>query len=416
MGVVLLLVLIILIGGGYFYLKNKDKTVIVNLYGTSTDVNTRQVENMLLILKERFGSRMSLDIHLITDRDEEGNFVSFNELNNQEEIALFDIEENKRQIVLQKYYPENFYRYLESRNTDILTVDWQSPAFYAGLKDLEEIDKLVENEGSDLLNQEVDDFKAWRESLSAPPSTIPNLLIDGELYTGTVNMLSLGAAIAKPLLRQGRDFLPKSPYRSLFSGAVLVSSPFAHKVAGITECYNNFHCDDKPDQEGFCVDIGTNKTRCYYAEPAKVDLTVLAPDGYDRDDDVLLWSIKQNIKGAVGNINVVDAASSEGRDLLAQFNLTGAPAYIFARNLEATKYFNLLRARNNFIEIGDFYLLNVQPPAQVLNEPQEEAQGAPEEGVEALETPSEGEVQNESPESGAETEEEEEAGEGEEIE
>lgn len=360
LAVIILLIVVVLIVGAYFYWQNKDKKVTLEVYGTSADNNTRQVENILVLVKQRLGGRVAITIRLVTDRDDQGNFMSYNLINNQEELADFDVQENIRQLVIKKYYPEKYLDFLVARNANFFTDNWQAAASYVGIKDFEKINQLVEQEGSELLNQEIDDFENWRDSLAAPPNTIPNLLIAGELYTGSADLLSVSAAVAKKLLRQGRDSLPQSPYKSLFSDAILISSPFSHSVDGVTECYNDFHCDDKPDREGFCADFGSRKTRCVYFEPAKVDLFILAGKDYDKDDDVLHWSIKQNIKGVT--TTVVDLDSKEGGALKQELNPTYFPAYVFAKNLESTKYFNLLKARNNFVAVGDWYLLNVQPP------------------------------------------------------
>ncbi len=112
-------------------------------------------------------------------------------------------EENVRQLLIAKYYPKKFWKYLEIRNKDYRSSRWDKAMEQAGI-DVKKIMKKFDTEGLELLKEEAKYTKEY--GISGSPSVV---------WEGRVLMGLDGAAAL-----EGFGFLaPKMP-----SGAVAAPS------------------------------------------------------------------------------------------------------------------------------------------------------------------------------------------------
>ena len=89
-----------------------------------------------------------------------------------------EVEEDFRQILIQKYFPEKLFPYLHHRNQNIKTADWKECMAKAEI-DQKKIEKLMNDKQSrQLFNDNI--AKAKKMKIHASPT----LLINGTKYQG----------------------------------------------------------------------------------------------------------------------------------------------------------------------------------------------------------------------------------------
>ena len=86
-------------------------------------------------------------------------------------------EENVRQLLIAKYYPKQFWKYLEIRNKDYRSSRWDKAMEDAGIN-VSKIMKKFDTEGLELLKQEANYAKEYGISAS------PSLLWEGKVKMG----------------------------------------------------------------------------------------------------------------------------------------------------------------------------------------------------------------------------------------
>ena len=91
-------------------------------------------------------------------------------------------EENVRQLIIKKYYPQKFWNYLEIRNKDYKSSLWDEAAEKAGINP--KVFKKYWNEGLEMLKQEAAHSNEYNVSSS------PTVIWEGRVVT---NMGSLGS-------------------------------------------------------------------------------------------------------------------------------------------------------------------------------------------------------------------------------
>jgi len=96
-------------------------------------------------IKEKPGT-YNIEFHYLVAKDEEGNFVS--------RRGISEIEENIRQLVVKKHFPEKYYDYIVERAKEVGSSYWEDAALAVGL-DPASIKKLARSkEGESLLEAE----------------------------------------------------------------------------------------------------------------------------------------------------------------------------------------------------------------------------------------------------------------------
>ena len=86
-------------------------------------------------------------------------------------------EENVRQLLIAKYYPTKFWKYLEIRNKDYRSSRWDKAMKEAGIN-VDKIMKKFDSEGLELLKAEAQYTKEYGISAS------PSLLWEGKVQLG----------------------------------------------------------------------------------------------------------------------------------------------------------------------------------------------------------------------------------------
>ncbi len=331
------LIVILLAVGIIFQLVNYQLSKVkVVVYGTSTDSVTMAVENILADLQNKFGPRMKVDVKVVARQLEDGTILSLQTQN--AEIADFDLAENIRQAVIKKYWPDKYLDYLVVRNTDIFNTSWQYFAEFAQI-DTAKVSEKVNSEGWDLLKGQITQFEQARQALASNINSLPLVYINGKLYTGAVDHFSLAAAVAKPIVRGWRDNLPKNTKYSFFNDKISFRSWTKFQYNGISECYNDFDCNDESDKNGICQDVGTNTARCIYAVPAEVSLTVLNDkDCATCSPDYTVANLQRDFKGL--DMKEIDVVSKEGDILRNEIGIQALPVYLFDASIEPATNFS----------------------------------------------------------------------------
>ncbi len=375
--IIIVIVLIVLFGVWYF-LNQRSKRAEVEVWGTSAHAVTAQIENSLLDLKEKLGGRLTIDIHLVCAKDEEGQFQSYAQVAQRPEIGRLDIEENKRQLVIKKYWPSEFWKYISVRNQgqNIYDLAWEKYVLYAGL-DKDKVSEKVEQEGDELLSKEIEDFEkvktSFKEKYGQELAVVPVVLINGQFYEGSPDTMSLAAAIAKPILRGKRASLPVTPKIELFRGLITFSWPISYSTNGLVECYAPLDCNDKSDKNGECVEVGTSKAHCVYTEPVQVGLTVLtSKDCLSCNTDLIVNQLKRDFKGLKSQ--EIDVGTAEGKALAEGLGITSLPAYIFEPNVQqaqAFQYYSQNQVLQPIGQAGQMTLAQVQPQVLLSREKKE---------------------------------------------
>jgi len=331
-----LIIILLVVGIGFQLVNYQLSRVKVVLYGTSTDSVTIQVENILKDLQAKFGPRMAIEINIVARLTEAGDLVSLQTDN--EEIAAFDLEENTRQAVIAKYYPDKLLDYLQVKNTDVFNINWRYFAEFANI-DADKVAEKVSSEGESLLKAKTESFETIRQELPTDVNTLPLLYINDQLYQGTVDHFSLSAAIVKPVLRSWRDNLPADSKFNLFGNSLSFKSWTKFQHNGISECYNNLDCNDKSDKNGVCQDVGSDVARCVYSAPAEVALTILNDeDCATCSTDLTVSNLQNDFKGLVSS--QLDISSKEGDQLKTDIGVSALPVYLFDDSIEQAANFS----------------------------------------------------------------------------
>lgn len=369
----IIIIVLIVVFSLWYFLNQSHKKAQVEVWGTSAHATTAQIESSLLSLKERLGGKLTLNVHLVSTKDEQGEFQSYAEVQQQPEIGRLDIEENKRQLVIKKYWPDKFFKYIKirSQGQNIYDLAWEKYTLYAGL-DKDKISEKVEKEGDELLSREIEEFEkiktSFMEKYGQELTTIPVILINGEFYEGSADTMSLAAAIAKPILRGKKETLPEKPKVELFRGLITFSWPISYSQNGLVECYAPLDCNDKSDKNGDCVEMGTEKAHCVYTEPNQVDLTVLTSKNcLSCQTDLVVNQLKRDFKGLKSKKVNID--TQEGQTLAQTLNLTNLPAYIFEANVQqalAFQYYSQNQILQPVGQAGQMTIAQI-PPVMLIS-------------------------------------------------
>ena len=152
-------------------LKTQDK-VKLDLFVMSQCPFGVRAEQALASILEEFGDKIEFTLYFIASEDGNGSFLS---LHGQAEV-----DEDIRQVVIAKYYPDRFLGYLLARSADYTSANWQQYADGLGI-DAAKVSEIANSEeGKDLLRANI----RLGNELNIDAS--PTLFVDDAEYTGAI--------------------------------------------------------------------------------------------------------------------------------------------------------------------------------------------------------------------------------------
>ena len=353
----------------YFVRMPKGKAQ-VSIYGTSYDQSTADILNNFLVIKDKLGNKINLKIHLAA-REKNNDLSSFMEdlTNSQisdqlniDALKKLDLEENKRQLVIQKYWPEKYFEYLKTFFPYRLNSSWQSFAIFAGL-DIQKIEEKVKAEGDDLLKSESNRLKNLEEKISS--KSLPVIIINGKLYEGKTDLFSLSAVCIQKILRNKKESLPKPKILSLFNNSININLSRYYYVVGINECFNDLDCNDNPEKNGVCQNPGTVYTRCVYSEPEKVIAYIFNDKNCQLcDTSEIEKALSKDFKKIF--FERIDIASEAGQKLKNEISANSLPLIFFESSIEKAKNFQAYKDQNYLSEV-QLVSINQNKSYQLIN-------------------------------------------------
>lgn len=218
-----------------------------------------------------------------------------------------EVIEDIRQLLILKYFKNQFIDYVLLRNKDIEKTDPATIMKSLGI-DSDYIEKAVKSEeGESLLSENIKESK--KRNISASPT----LFVNGQLIDDRITFNRI--------------------YRNLCK-----HSPMG-ECAAIPQCGSDKDCASKENMAVACVNPETQDAKCIYGEhiPVKIavitdqSLPVLMPES-------MIQTFKNLFPSAV--LTVYDYKSEEGKDLLKKSAADFVPAIIFENKVESSVLFS----------------------------------------------------------------------------
>lgn len=334
-------------------------TVNIDIYGTSIDPVMTQVEAVIVSAHNYFGKDLQITFNYLAVKDETGSFASLQaqseDINEQQQE--FDLAENKRKLVIQKYYPEEFWQYLKFRSSSFNGINWQEDLMATGL-DLNEVMKKVDEQGDTLL---LESFNNADELLknNKEVGQLPLILVNNQIFRAKFQDIALFTDIVKHILRNDKAVLPDIDENqwSFFNGLIAINKPGAsYQYKGINECYSDLNCVDKGDFDGVCLDKGKTTAHCAYYEPAQIVLDIIIDEPHDLDNDFIVNNFTKENKGLTVNLLKSDELSAES--ILKKLDDIEFPIYVFSKQIKDSRYFKFYEQNNLIILKNNYYILN----------------------------------------------------------
>ncbi len=284
--------------------KSSDKTdgkTVLDLYVMSMCPYGVEAENWLLPFVEKFKDKIELNIYFIMSvRD--GILSS---LHGEEEI-----KENKRQIIIQKYNYDKYYKYLNCINNNPNNFD----NCLAGAEiNKKEIDSLSMLYGNKLL---VSNFqRTERLKINASPTLyINNVRYEGELDKDH-------------LLRKICDSNKNN---------------FIQECKQIPECLNDEDCV-QVGKEGKCFEPGTMDSKCIYRDAEPFNM-LLVYDSTRTDNGNLEDVIKTTIKYLPGaKLIRKNIYSKSSESILNKYGINSIPVIILDNKIDNYNNFEKIK-------------------------------------------------------------------------
>jgi thiol-disulfide isomerase/thioredoxin len=332
------LTFVLIIGLGLFIIlasSSKSSKVNLDLFIMSKCPYGITAEGVLDTVRDIFANEVSVNLFFIADENN-GNITSLH--------GPSEVEENMRQLVINKYYPNKLWRYLKIRNSAIKSNDWQASAILVGLVP-SEVKKLVDLEGKNLLLNNIKKAKELKAGGS------PTLYINNKLYDGKIEAPSIISAVCKDTKKSASFYCKTLP-----------------------DCFADEDCL-MPKKEGTCINKGDIKAKCEFKDAIKIEAVLILPrDCTDCDYyQEVLKNLEKMYRGLEVKKLFVDEKSAQ--ELIKKTGLSVAPVIIFGKNIENTKKFSQVSARLvTKTKDGEHYLLSsaMLPPKVLLNREKKE--------------------------------------------
>ena len=153
------------------FANKEEKPGVMELFVMSQCPYGVRAEDLIIKAKKdgKFPKDKTVRVRYIVDYHPERGFSSLH--------GSGEWEENVRQLLIAKYYPEKFWKYLEIRNKDYHSSRWDKAMEDAGIN-VKKIMKKFDREGLELLKEEAKYAKEYGVSAS------PSLIWEGKVQMG----------------------------------------------------------------------------------------------------------------------------------------------------------------------------------------------------------------------------------------
>lgn len=272
--------------------------VVLDMYVMSQCPYGAQAGSEAIRAVENFGDNVELNFEYIANRQGSG----FGSLHGQPEV-----DENIRQLCVEKHFPEKHFPYLLCFNDDYRTgiTQYQTCAEQVGI-DTSVIESCFNNEGSTLLSESIVKTNAVGASGS------PTIYLNGNRYTSGRSSADLARAICKELN------------------------------------WEDPSCSNIP-------------------KPVEIQVKVLTSSDCGNCDTSQIMGVTQQLfPGAT--FEFFDLANGEGEDLVDEYNVQVLPAYLFGQDIHSTNSWRTNTQIRGYFEATDTgYKLKAQATGASYN-------------------------------------------------
>lgn len=250
-----------------------------------------QAENTFYMLSQRLKNKIRLNFYYIAKEEENGNITSLH--------GSTEVDEDIRQLVIFKFYPHKFWKYIFSRNTNLQNPDYKADAYIAGI-DIQELQSLIATKGKEIFRENIK--KAAQLNIQGSPT----IYINGQKYDGNRSFPSLLLLLAK----------------TVGDKKILATLPV---------CFSDADCIDAKSI-GVCQNAATMNAKC---QDLKVSLKII-----DIQDKAYLSDESYNIlKFYLPSLKdeYVDYQSQEGTYFIHEISPQGLPVYLISSEAQKIK-------------------------------------------------------------------------------
>ena len=127
-------------------------------------------------------------------------------------------------------------------------------------------------------------------------------------------------------------------------------------LAVLPQCFSDGNCKKK-GFIGSCSNPGTLSAKCSFQEPSKINLLVItSKDCVVCNPQSTIDALKKQLPGIV--VSYLYHPDKKADKLIKDFDIAGLPVYLFGKEIEKEKHFDLLKEKME--AKGDYYMLKPQ--------------------------------------------------------
>ncbi|MBE7465241.1 MAG: hypothetical protein HS116_17320 [Planctomycetes bacterium] len=248
-----------------------------------------EVQDDLAQAAQELAGRVTIEPHFMVSKAPDGSFQALH--------GPRELDENRVQALIWKYYPERFWDWQRWRKAHA-EAPWTDGARELGLLKARIAGALALGEADELLERD------YKLSLRRHVEGTPSLIVAQRPYDGELQRL--------PLLR-------------VLCG--MLDDPKPAICAQVPACFFDAQCR-KRGFVGRCLDAGTAQARCDFSQPAlEVEARIVV-------EAQALWGnherILEILLGYLPGLKwrLIEPDSEEGRAVVAKYGLTKLPAYV----------------------------------------------------------------------------------------
>jgi len=223
-----------------------------------------------------------------------------------------EIDEDIRQVVMTKYYPDKYLDYLLLRSDNYATDNWEECATKAWM-DCQFISRIAQGEEGEMLFRQ-----NFKRSSELGINASPTLLINGKRYKGQITRYGINRVICK-------------------------EGPANEFCKSIPVCGTDTDCSAE-GKVGICVDPDTPQATCKFTDPINFTLTVIKPKECPAcSPGQLVKMIKELFPGA--EINELASDSIKANELINDLTIKELPTLYFDQDITKTARYGKIKDR-----------------------------------------------------------------------